>query len=343
MRDTIVVLIAALAVAPTAYGDSPAPMEPYKKIVGDNVFVMLPGGVFGSAWRVTATLASESGQPYEASGLYRNDGSTAPLWTVHWYAHATETYLASDGRFLVRTESLPGSYGGLAVAFYDRGRLLADYVVTDLVNRPEELPHSVSHFRWLASATLDDAAKAFRIRTLERNRYTFDITTGREAGTAQAGETSPREASVGEPFSMAVGEHVVLPEADLFVELERLAYLRCPADAVCVAPDGPIVEYRVVEISTGAEVHRGASSTATPSRFPHFVLRMDSDGQTYARFSVQDTVAWCETRASRTDERACWSRVAALTDDAAYCERIATIGLAAEECYQRIAGTRDVD
>jgi hypothetical protein len=85
---------------------------------------------------------------------------------------------------------------------------------------------------------------------------------------AQIAPVAPPASNVGEPFSLAVGERMAIPDADIFVELERLSYRRCPAGAVCVAPDGPVVEYRVVEISTGTEVHRGASRRTPPDRFP---------------------------------------------------------------------------
>jgi hypothetical protein len=120
---------------------------------------------------------------------------------------------------------------------------------------------------------------------------------------AQIAPVAPPASNVGEPFSLAVGERMAIPDADIFVELERLSYRRCPAGAVCVAPDGPVVEYRVVEISTGTEVHRGASRRTPPDRFPHFVRQMDSDGDTYARFSVHDSVEWCESRASSVYRR----------------------------------------
>jgi hypothetical protein len=129
---------------------------------------------------------------------------------------------------------------------------------------------------------------------------------------------------------------MAVPDADLFVELERLSYRRCPADAVCILPDGPVVEYRVVEISTGTEVHRGESRRTPPARFPHFVLQMDSDGATHARFAVHDSIQWCETRSSQRDEQLCWSQLAQATGDGAYCQRIAALGLRADECYRRL-------
>jgi hypothetical protein len=128
----------------------------------------------------------------------------------------------------------------------------------------------------------------------------------------------------------------------LLVEVERLSYRRCPAGAVCIAPDGPVVAFRVVDTRTGVELHRGVSALAPPSRFPHFVWLGQSDGETYAQFSVQDTLAWCSSRSSRVGERSCWSRVASLTDDPAYCGmRVRETGLPPDACYEELAERLD--
>jgi hypothetical protein len=79
-----------------------------------------------------------------------------------------------------------------------------------------------------------------------------------------------------------------------------------------------------------------ADSPLPPDRFPYFVLQMGSDGETYARFSVHGSVAWCERRSSRMDEQVCWSQLAAATGDRSYCERIAAIGMRADERYRRL-------
>ena len=339
MRNALVVLVIALVAEPSiAFADDPAPMEPYKAVVGDNVFVMLPGGVMGPAgWRASQTLPTEAGGIYELSGLYRNDGSTIPLWTVDWYAR--ETYLSNDGQFLVRVDSWPGDERQLAVAFYDRGKLLRQYAAADLVTRPADLPRSVSHLRWLATASLDSDAKAFRVTTLERQEHLFDVVSGGRVLLDRIGATTLRTASVGEPFALRRGERIAVPEADLLIELEQLSYRRCPVD-ICLVADGPVVTFRVVVMSTGVEVHRGISKTGAPDRFPYFVLPMSSDGETYARFSVQQTVKWCELRSSRAQERDCWSQVAALTDDAVHCSRILAIGLSADACYEQLAEQR---
>jgi hypothetical protein len=150
------------------------------------------------------------------------------------------------------------------------------------------------------------------------------------------GLAETRTASLAELFELAASEQVAVPEADLTVELVRLSYRRCPVK-LCLLPDGPVAEVRVSKISTGEELSHGELRRAPPSGFPYFVLPGDSDGETYARFSVHGAVTWCETRASRTEKRDCWSRLATLTKDAKFCARIEAMGLPAADCNRRVA------
>jgi hypothetical protein len=299
---------------------------------------MLPGHVDSSSqdWRVTGTLPSESGQDYSASGLYPNNGTVVPRWTVDWYAG--ETHVSRDGRFLVRVESFPSDYTEVVLAFYDRGKLLREFAVGDLVSRPEVLQRTVSHFLWLDGVDLRDTTQTLRLRTLPGEAHTFDITTGRNSAAPEPRAAEPREADLGEVLSMAEGERVAVLTADLEVELLQLRNRQCPANAVCATPDGAVVNYRVVELSTGRELHRGTSKTAPPSSFPYFALPMDSDGRTYARFSVHGAVAWCEERASAREEEECWTRVALLTGQDAFCQRI-TSQFAVRTCRLQLRPT----
>jgi hypothetical protein len=170
MRNLIASLaLVSLLVPSFVFADSPAPQEPYEKVVGAYVFVMLP------VWGPRATSPDASERRYTASGLYRNDGSTAPEWTIDWYAYENQVHLTTDGRFLVRVETWPSTHGNVAVAFYDRGRLLAEHLISDLVHEPDKLPHSVSHFTWLRAAELDDEARTFRLSTLEGETYELHI------------------------------------------------------------------------------------------------------------------------------------------------------------------------
>lgn len=114
---------------------------------------------------------------YTRSGLYRNDGSSTPIWTVSWYAYDVEPL--SDAVHLVRPGPWATSSGSEAVAFFENGKLIRSYTVGDLVAVPVLMPHSVSHFMWRSDEHLDDDTKTYSIKTKHGERYTFDVTTGR--------------------------------------------------------------------------------------------------------------------------------------------------------------------
>lgn len=128
-------------------------------------------------WIPTRSISppGKPGQVYPASGLYPNDGSTTPLWTVEWEGSACPS---RNGRHLVREGSWPNTYDDLAVAFYDSGKLIKKYAISELVRQPELLPHSVSHFFWCQESSFDDEAQTFTLRTLLDEIYVFDITSG---------------------------------------------------------------------------------------------------------------------------------------------------------------------
>jgi hypothetical protein len=117
---------------------------------------------------------------YTASGLYRNDGSRTPLWTVDWYAY--EVYPASDGVHLVRPGLSrlwsPLDCGDSAVEFYARGKRLCRYKIRELVDVPRLLiSYSVSA-KWRAEEEFDDKTLRYSVRTVQGERFVFDAATG---------------------------------------------------------------------------------------------------------------------------------------------------------------------
>jgi hypothetical protein len=114
---------------------------------------------------------------YRTSGLYANNGSTTPLWTVDWYAYSV--LVPSDGIHLVRPGPWAWNGSTEAVTFFAAGKQIRSYRVADLVDTTITLPHTVSHFFWEKSIALDDTGRTVTITTLNRDRYVIDFTTGR--------------------------------------------------------------------------------------------------------------------------------------------------------------------
>lgn len=128
-------------------------------------------------WEVRRSGKDDESAGYAASGLYHSGDRTKPLWTVQWYAHTV--YLSGDGRYLVRMGPWASGADDLAVAFYDRGRLIKQYSVQDLVADTESLPRSVSHFQWRREVEFDEANQQLLLATLNDEAYVFDITSGK--------------------------------------------------------------------------------------------------------------------------------------------------------------------
>ena len=140
---------------------------------------------------------------YPESGLYLNDGSTTPLWTVDWCGYVL---LPSDGIHLVRKGRWARTREGNseeALTFFGDGKLLKSYRISDLVTIPWMLPHSSSHYQWQRLISpedggqnssinimevqyyaanegfvFDESAHTMKVATLQGDTYLFDLNTG---------------------------------------------------------------------------------------------------------------------------------------------------------------------
>lgn len=191
-RAGLAVLV-ALVTAPSARADSPASPYTYRvtSANGKYAFVMLsPNSVDDECREWNEATAAEIRRlrcEYAVSGLYPANESARALWTVDWYRHGVE--VASDGvhllrggpcPYLPRDRDGPGSeeLATEAVSFFANGRLIRTYSIGELVDRPDELPRSVTHFNWLREASLDDERSEYTVVTLDGNRFVFDLRTG---------------------------------------------------------------------------------------------------------------------------------------------------------------------
>lgn len=169
-------LLLLVAFPDAAIADQPAPPRDYAQITenGEYVFVMLVPEDYDSFSERDEAIWGK----YPRSGLYHNDGSVDPLWTVDWYAFGVE--VSPDGQHLARWGPWPmrGDYGQLAIAFYEDGRETMSYRVQDLVAKPWSLPESVSHYQWRDDSSFHDASNQVYLETQNREHYTFDIETG---------------------------------------------------------------------------------------------------------------------------------------------------------------------
>ena len=194
----ILSLILLLWLASPTRADKPAPPGTYTSESADGryVFVMLSP----EATEVELKWYNEDHQKvvqsirarYAKSGLYKNDGSKDPLWTVDWYRHSV--LVASDGLHLVRLGDWPTLERRLkdknrtvtandlkqeAFTLFARGKLAKTFTIGDVVIAPQRLKMSVSHFMWLQNARIDDAKGRLEVATLDGNRVALEFATGK--------------------------------------------------------------------------------------------------------------------------------------------------------------------
>ena len=177
-------VVQALVPGHHCYGDSPAEPRGYAIPTPNKkyVFRMVTGGSYSTAhvfprdkkWYRERTYIPPA---YPSSGMYRNDGSKTPLWTVAWYAF--EVIPFSDGEHVVRFGPWPSEYNQLAIAFHHRDKEIARYRIDELVKEPRLLPKTVSHFFWKAGVVYDDKQGLLYLGTLNGELYSFDSRTGK--------------------------------------------------------------------------------------------------------------------------------------------------------------------
>jgi hypothetical protein len=166
----------------TAYGDTEARRIPYAMVAtgGKYIFVMFaPDHASDEHVRLVEgeqILRYISATKYPASGLYLNDGSNTPLWTVDWYAHSV--IVPSDGIHLVRRGPWARRLADEAFTFYANGKELRSYRISELADTVIPLSRTVSHFEWEESAVVDEPHHTLAVTTLSKERFLFDYTTG---------------------------------------------------------------------------------------------------------------------------------------------------------------------
>lgn len=128
------------------------------------------------------------------------DGSMRELWRLKgWYFF--KCFLSDDGRYLVAVSEFPvrqkHSREDLAVVFYDRGKLLRQFYVADLVKDASKVDPSEALREWFFRKR--EIAKefygpedprfigenSFSLTTVDGISYTFDATRGAITATRQ--------------------------------------------------------------------------------------------------------------------------------------------------------------
>jgi hypothetical protein len=185
LLSMFLILAVFLALPGRTVADRPAAPRDYTKETenGEYLFVMLaPQQWAKSQGRGIRTT-------YKQSGLYRNDGSATPLWSVYWYSF--EVYPSSDGRHVVQMGPWASDVEEMAVSFYRDGKELKAYRIKDLVRDESKLEHTVSHFSWRSSLRYDDKHGFLFLKTKDDRSYRFSVKTGEIEQDAGGGGKQP--------------------------------------------------------------------------------------------------------------------------------------------------------
>lgn len=141
-----------------------------------------------SHWPSKQSEVREIRAKYTTSGLYRNDGSTEPLWTLPYHLPVYEIYVSPNGqRVLIVQEdwghTISNIPGGGSLFFYDKDGEIASYqdheltwcwllkgLANNLMGR---------NFAECDQAHFDSEALTYTIKTSQSEEFVFDVTTGK--------------------------------------------------------------------------------------------------------------------------------------------------------------------
>jgi hypothetical protein len=141
---------------------------------------------------------------YKQSGMYLNDGSTKPLWTVDWQGRI---FLPNDGHHVIRLGKLDytATYREVAFSFLYDGNELKNHITTDLISFPYLLPHSYNQdyeifnsipdqrlpndgvrmkvdngegYPLNIGVKIDNEDNTVRMESIQADKYLFDLQTG---------------------------------------------------------------------------------------------------------------------------------------------------------------------
>lgn len=183
------VLLSGLLASPVLASLS-APPASYVKPVGDgrHFLVMLaatpPAEDTGNLRTLPDGRTVLLRDTFPASGLYRY-GAVVPEWAVGLYEEQGLVQVSPDARYLVVVNRLGGCDGvhlQWGIRFFDRGALIRNYDVAELVDFPSLMTYPSCDWihLWIDESVYDHAVRSgrFTLTTSTRDEFTFDVATG---------------------------------------------------------------------------------------------------------------------------------------------------------------------
>lgn len=169
------IIFLLLVVSSSLSADSPAPPESFTKLSPDRKHILVI--LAPKPYDVSNSLSKK----YPISGLYVNDSSVKPLWSLPSDFCCSRVDILSNAKNLISWNAWPadnGTFDQTVAWFFENGREIRNYKIRQLVDNPEHLRHSVSHYRWIDRTEVDDRLNRITLRTLNGQIIVFDGTTG---------------------------------------------------------------------------------------------------------------------------------------------------------------------
>lgn len=120
-------------------------------------------------------------------GFIARDAAGKEVQRVDRGLGVSGTLLATpDGKTVAMLQDYPfadGAFASLpALLFFQGGRVIARYTMTDLVLRMNLVTRSTSHYQWVAPGSRKDLAlgETFELTTTSQRKYSFDVSTGKQ-------------------------------------------------------------------------------------------------------------------------------------------------------------------
>jgi hypothetical protein len=143
---------------------------------------MMKEGNRNSGWSDDGNLREKYKQP----GLYPNNGSTTPLWTMpfeegYWFKFGWRIYTSTDGRYLV---SISDTYVDTPLVFIKEGKYLRTYSFAEV--SADTSNDADCKYEWISKVNFKEAEGILTVEHLNGTTLSFSIYTG-ERVTAPAG------------------------------------------------------------------------------------------------------------------------------------------------------------
>lgn len=195
---TLAFVAAIISCAPLRADDEAAPSSWFATSGLGNVMFKMVVPKWGEKAGKDVLVREAFGVAYEID----EEGELKELWrTKGW--HSREVYLSNDGRYLVRMgpwASDQVNHADLAIAFYDRGVLLKEYRVCDLLkDATNKVIYSASHYVWRPEVQGEETGFTrehrvllpneaepplmFHLVMIDKTAYRFDVATGKVHST----------------------------------------------------------------------------------------------------------------------------------------------------------------